>query len=193
MVARLALAGVRSISLPVDITNYVMLEMGQPIHGYDLDTLSGGITVRRAAAGETLVTLDGHERTLHPEDLTITDDSGVIGLAGVMGGAKTEISDATTAVLVEAAWFEPVSIARTQRRHKLPSEASKRFARGVDPLVAEAAAELGALRAPHRPCWPGTEPAASRQASGVTLGGRLGSDRSSFLPLRVGPGQRHVR
>ena len=141
MVARLALAGVRSISLPVDITNYVMLEMGQPIHGYDLDALSGGITVRRATQGETLVTLDGQERTLDPEDLAITDESGVIGLAGVMGGATTEISDSTTNVLIEAAWFEPVSIARTQRRHKLPSEASKRFARGVDPLVAEAAAE----------------------------------------------------
>jgi phenylalanyl-tRNA synthetase beta chain len=141
MVARLALAGMRSISLPVDITNYVMLEMGQPIHAYDLDALTGGITVRRAMPGEQLVTLDGLTRQLDPEDLLITDDSGPIGLAGVMGGASTEISESTTRVLVEAAWFDPVSIARTQRRHKLPSEASKRFARGVDPLVAEAAAE----------------------------------------------------
>ena len=141
MVARLALAGMRSISLPVDITNYVMLEMGQPIHAYDLDTLSGGITVRRAKPGEKLVTLDDVTRELFDEDLLITDESGPIGLAGVMGGASTEISDSTTRVLVEAAWFDPVSIARTQRRHKLPSEASKRFARGVDPLVAEAAAE----------------------------------------------------
>ena len=142
MVARLALAGMRSISLPVDITNYVMLEMGQPIHAYDLDALTGGITVRRAMPGERLVTLDEVTRTLDPEDLLITDDSGPVGLAGVMGGASTEISESTTRVLVEAAWFDPVSIARTQRRHKLPSEASKRFARGVDPLVAEAAAEL---------------------------------------------------
>jgi len=141
MVARLALSGIRSISLPVDITNYVMLELGQPIHAYDLDRLQGGITVRRAHPGERLVTLDGHDRTLHGEDLLITDDSGPIGLAGVMGGECTEISASTKNVLVEAAWFEPVSIARTQRRHKLPSEASKRFARGVDPLVAEAAAE----------------------------------------------------
>ena len=141
MVARLALAGMRSISLPVDITNYVMLEMGQPIHAYDLDALTGGITVRRAMPGEQLVTLDEVTRTLDPEDLLITDDSGPIGLAGVMGGASTEISESTTRVLVEAAWFDPVSIARTQRRHKLPSEASKRFARGVDPMVAEAAAE----------------------------------------------------
>lgn len=141
MVARLALAGMRTISLPVDITNYVMLELGQPIHAYDLDALKGGITVRRSLAKEKLVTLDGVTRELHPEDLLITDESGPIGLAGVMGGASTEISDATSRVLVEAAWFDPVSIARTQRRHKLPSEASKRFARGVDPLVAEAAAE----------------------------------------------------
>jgi len=131
----------RSISLPVDITNYVMLEFGQPIHGYDLDRLTGGITVRRAKKGEKLRTLDDHERTLDPEDLLITDKSGPIGMAGVMGGATTELDDSSTNVLVEAAWFEPVSIARTARRHKLPSEASKRFQRGVDPLVAEAAAQ----------------------------------------------------
>jgi len=136
MVARLALAGVRSISLPVDITNYVMFELGQPIHGYDLGTLAGGITVRRASAGETFETLDGKVRTLDAEDLLITDDSGPIGLAGVMGGAKTEMTGATTDVLIEAANFDPVSIARTARRHKLPSEAAKRFERGVDPAVA---------------------------------------------------------
>jgi phenylalanyl-tRNA synthetase beta chain len=140
MVARLRLAGVRPISLAVDITNYVMFELGQPIHGYDLDKLSGGLVVRRASAGEKLTTLDGVERTLNIEDLLITDGSGPIGLAGVMGGASTEISDATTNVLIEAANFDPVSIARTARRHKLPSEASKRFERGVDPAVAEVAA-----------------------------------------------------
>jgi phenylalanyl-tRNA synthetase beta chain len=141
MVARLALAGIRSISLPVDITNYVMVELGQPIHAYDLDKLSGGIVVRRALPGEKLTTLDGVERSLDEEDLLITDDSGPIGIAGVMGGASTEISTTTTNVLIEAAWFEPVSIARTARRHKLPSEASRRFTRGVDPLVSEVAAE----------------------------------------------------
>lgn len=140
MVARLKLAGIRSISLIVDITNYVMLELGQPIHGYDLDRLSGGIVVRRAHQGETLVTLDDQTRALHAEDLLITDVSGAIGLAGVMGGASTEITAATRNVLVEAANFDPVSIARTARRHKLPSEASKRFERGVDPRVAVAAA-----------------------------------------------------
>ncbi|KRE26323.1 phenylalanine--tRNA ligase subunit beta [Agromyces sp. Soil535] len=140
MVARLKLAGIRSLSVLVDITNYVMLELGQPIHGYDLDRLQGGIVVRRATPGEKLTTLDGKERALHPEDLLITDDRGAIGIAGVMGGADTEMSDATRNVLIEAANFDPVSIARSARRHKLPSEASKRFERGVDPQIAAASA-----------------------------------------------------
>lgn len=140
MTARLTLAGIRSISLIVDITNYVMLELGQPIHAYDLDALTGGITVRRANPGERLVTLDNQTRALHPEDLVIADESGAIGLAGVMGGASTEIGVGTRNVLVEAANFDPVSIARTARRHKLPSEASRRFERGVDPEVAAPAA-----------------------------------------------------
>jgi len=137
MVSRLKLAGMRSISLIVDITNYVMLELGQPTHAYDFDKLSGGIQVRRALAGETLKTLDGVVRKLHPEDLVIADDSGAIGLAGVMGGESTEVSDATTTVLIEAANFDPISIARSARRHKLPSEASKRFERGVDHSMAK--------------------------------------------------------
>ncbi|MBK5239476.1 MAG: phenylalanine--tRNA ligase subunit beta, partial [Actinomycetales bacterium] len=140
MVARLKLAGVRSISLIVDITNYVMFELGQPLHGYDLDTLTGGIVVRRATEGEKITTLDDQVRTLSAEDLLITDGSGPIGLAGVMGGATTEITDATHNVLIEAANFDPVSIARSARRHKLPSEASRRFERGVDPEVATVAA-----------------------------------------------------
>ena len=140
MVARLKLAGMRSISLVVDISNYVMLELGQPTHTYDFDKLQGGITVRRAKAGEKLVTLDGQTRTLDVEDLLITDDSGPVGLAGVMGGESTEVSDSTVNVLVEAAHFDPITIARSARRHKLGSEASKRFERGVDTRVAEYAA-----------------------------------------------------
>ncbi len=140
MVSRLALSGIRSISIVVDITNYVMLELGQPIHAYDRDKVAGGIVVRRAAAGEQLTTLDGQTRALHVEDLLITDDSGPIGLAGVMGGASTEIGAESTSVLIEAANFDPTSIARTARRHKLPSEASRRFERGVDPAVARVAA-----------------------------------------------------
>lgn len=138
---RLTQAGMRPISLAVDVTNYVMLELGQPLHAYDLATLAGPIVVRRARAGERLVTLDDADRALDPEDLLITDSpddvrgARVIGLAGVMGGASTEVSAATVDVLLEGAHFDPVSIARTARRHKLGSEASRRFERGVDPQL----------------------------------------------------------
>lgn len=141
---RVAAAGMRPISLAVDITNYVMLELGQPLHGYDLAKLRGPIVVRRARSGEKLETLDGAVRDLDPEDLLITDDSGPIGLAGVMGGASTEMSEATVDVLIEAAHFAPVTIARGARRHKLPSEASRRFERGVDPSLAPVAAARAA-------------------------------------------------
>jgi phenylalanyl-tRNA synthetase beta chain len=141
MIARLTLAGIRSLGVLIDITNYVMLELGNPIHGYDLDKLAGGITVRRATPGEQLETLDGKVRTLDPEDLLITDESGPIGLAGVMGGGTTEMGPDTRNVLIEAAVFDTVSIARTARRHKLPSEASRRFERGVDPQIPFVAAQ----------------------------------------------------
>ena len=137
---RVQLAGMRSISLPVDITNYVMLETGQPIHAYDADLLAGPIVVRKAVDGEKLTTLDDVVRPLDVDDLLITDDSGPIGLAGVMGGATTELSAATTNVVIEAAHFDAMTIARTSRRHKLSSEASRRFERGVDPAAAYAAA-----------------------------------------------------
>ena len=150
MRARLKLAGMRSISLPVDITNYVMLELGQPVHAYDLDKIKGSFTIRRALQGEKLKTLDGQERKLDIEDLLITDESGPIGLAGVMGGASTEVSDSTTNVLIEAAHFDGISIARSARRHKLFSEASKRYERGVDPKIGElAAARVIALLEKH--------------------------------------------
>ncbi|EST39651.1 hypothetical protein N566_00780, partial [Streptomycetaceae bacterium MP113-05] len=144
---RLQKAGMRPISLVVDITNYVMLELGQPLHAYDRARLDGPIGVRRAQPGEKLITLDDVKRKLHPEDLVITDSRGPIGLAGVMGGADTEIADVadggqgSTEVVVEAAHFDPVSVARTARRHRLSSEASRRFERGVDPEAAAAAAQ----------------------------------------------------
>ncbi|MEU2162709.1 phenylalanine--tRNA ligase subunit beta [Streptomyces sp. NPDC019208] len=152
MQRRLQKAGMRPISLAVDITNYVMLELGQPLHAYDRNRLEGPIGVRRAEAGEKFTTLDGVKRVLDAQDLVITDSRGPIGLAGVMGGANTEIADSetdpetgevrgTTEVVVEAAHFDPVSIARTARRHKLSSEASRRFERGVDPQAAAAAAQ----------------------------------------------------
>ena len=144
MAARLKLAGMRSISIAVDITNYVMLELGQPLHAYDAAKLDGGISVRRAKSGEEIVTLDDKSRTLSPEDLLICDDQGPIGIAGVMGGARTEVSDSTREVLIEAAIFDPISIARSARRHKLPSEASKRFERGVDSAIPNIAASRAA-------------------------------------------------
>ncbi|WP_448623581.1 phenylalanine--tRNA ligase subunit beta [Geodermatophilus sp. URMC 64] len=136
---RLAQSGVRSISLAVDVTNYVMLELGQPMHAFDRDAVRGPITVRLAREGEKLTTLDGVARVLSADDLLITDDSGPIGLAAVMGGASTEIGDGTTSVLLEAAHWEPTGVARTARRHRLPSEAAKRFERGVDPEMTTAA------------------------------------------------------
>jgi phenylalanyl-tRNA synthetase beta chain len=138
MKQRLAVAGIRSISLAVDITNYVMIELGQPMHAWDLGRLTGPLVVRRAAAGEQLTTLDGVKRALDPQDIAIADDTGVVSLAAVMGGSTTEMSASTVDVLFEAAHWDPISVARTIRRHKLPSEAGKRFERGVDPQITAA-------------------------------------------------------
>jgi len=138
---RLAGAGVRSISLAVDVSNYVMLDLGQPMHAFNLAALRGELVVRRARPGERLTTLDGVDRALDPEDLVITDDSGVISLAAIMGGATTEISPSTVDLLFEAAHWDPVTVARSARRHRLPSEASKRFERGVDPALPQVALE----------------------------------------------------
>lgn len=149
MVERLESAGMRSISLAVDVTNYVMLDLGQPMHAYDLGKVEGPIVVRRARIGEKHTTLDDVERNLHPEDLLITDCQGghaarVLGIAGVMGGAETEITPSTTNVLLEAAHFDAVSVARAARRHKIPSESSRRFERGVDPELPPVAAQYAA-------------------------------------------------
>ncbi|MEV4483839.1 phenylalanine--tRNA ligase subunit beta [Micromonospora coxensis] len=132
---RLTVAGIRSISLPVDITNYVMLELGQPMHAFDAARISGPLVVRRAEAGEKLTTLDGVARTLAAEDMVICDDTGPISLAAVMGGETSEVVAGTTDVLFEAAHWDPVMVGRTARRHKLFSEAAKRWERGVDPAL----------------------------------------------------------
>ncbi|WP_375503305.1 phenylalanine--tRNA ligase subunit beta [uncultured Jatrophihabitans sp.] len=136
LATRLRLAGMRSISLAVDITNYVMLETGQPLHAFDRARLSGPIRVRRARPGEKLTTLDDAVRALDPSDVVVADDSGAVALAGVMGGASTEIGATTTDIVLEAAHWDPDTVARTVRRHKLPSEAARRFERGVDPEIA---------------------------------------------------------
>lgn len=141
---RLVACGMRSISLAVDVTNYVMLETGQPLHAFDRDLLHGPVRARRARPGEVLETLDHVERTLDADDLVIADDTGVIGLAGVMGGLTSEINDATTTIALEAAHFDAHVIARMSRRHKLSSEASRRFERGVDRELAPFASEQAA-------------------------------------------------
>ncbi len=147
MRTRLTYAGMRPISNIVDITNYVMLEYGQPLHAFDYDVLvqrAGGktptITVRPAKPGEKLKTLDGQERTLSPENLLIADTLGPIALAGVMGGAETEVSATTKNILLESASFDFVSIRRTSRQFTLFSEASTRFSRGIHPEVVKPAA-----------------------------------------------------
>ena len=132
----------KQISNAVDATNLAWLAMGQPTHAFDLDKIEGGIVVRRARKGERLKTLDGVERTLDPEDLVVADHARPLGLAGVMGGWDTMITPATTNVLVEAAWFDPMAVRRTARRHGLHTDASHRFERGADFNAARVASAL---------------------------------------------------
>ena len=137
---RLMGAGMRPISNVVDITNYVMLALGSPLHAYDGDKLRGGIVVRRAKPKEQLVTLDGTARELDPADLVIADHGRPIGLAGVMGGENTEVSETTTSVVLETANFEPLTVIRSGERHRMRSEAQTRWEKGVDPEAAALAA-----------------------------------------------------
>ena len=214
MAQRLTLCGMRPISLTVDITNYVMLELGRPIHGYDADKLQGAIRVRRASEGERLTTLDGADRALSTEDLVVTDDSGIIGLGGVMGGETTEMSETTTRVLVEAAHWDAVSMFRTGRRHKLTSEAGKRNERGVDPVITRRRGRprgraAGAVRRRHRRARRDRRRRASlsradpdghlaagadhrhgdpgRHGGGPPRGGRLSVGDGEFTPPTVAP------
>jgi phenylalanyl-tRNA synthetase beta chain len=141
--ARLLAAGMRPISNVVDVTNYVMLALGNPLHAFDFAKLAGGrIVVRRARAGEKLRTLDGVDRDLEPYDLMIADAGRSVALAGIMGGEETEIGEGTTTVLLEAANFEPYTIFRSSERLRLRTEGSTRWEKGVDPYLAEQAAKL---------------------------------------------------
>ncbi len=140
MANRLELAGMRSISLAVDVSNYVMLELGQPNHAYDRAKLRGDIVVRRAHEGESITTLDDVVRSLDASDLLIADDGGPIGIAGVMGAAHVEIDATTTDIVIEAAYFDPPTIFRSARRHRLTSEAGKRNERGIDTTLQGCAA-----------------------------------------------------
>ena len=137
---RLEALGQASINNVVDATNYVMLELGQPMHAFDLDRLAERrIVVRRARAGEKMRTLDGVERTLSPDMCVIADATPRVAIGGMMGGAESEIGFATRNVLLESAWFDPISIRRTSKALGLRTEASTRFERGADPEMAELA------------------------------------------------------
>ena len=137
MLQRIEKMGMRSISLVVDVTNYVMLELGQPLHAFDRAKISGGLTIKRAGKAQPFTTLDGQVRQLDPEDLVVCDDKVPLALAGTMGGQISEISESTTDIALEAVRFDPVCVAKNSRRHKLSSEASRRLERGVDPSLAE--------------------------------------------------------
>jgi phenylalanyl-tRNA synthetase beta chain len=144
MQRRIEKCGMRSISLAVDVTNYVMLELGQPLHAFDRAQMEGSLHIRRAGKTKNFTTLDGAVRLLSSEDLLVADDVRVLALAGTMGGADSEVSESTTSLAIEAARFDPISIAKNARRHKLSTEASRRFERGVDPSLAEYASARAA-------------------------------------------------
>jgi phenylalanyl-tRNA synthetase beta chain len=134
---RIEKMGMRSISLVVDVTNYVMLELGQPLHAFDKSKIKGGLTIKRAGSAQKFKTLDGVERTLDPDDLMVCDDEQPLALAGTMGGLSSEITQTTTEIALEAVRFDPTCVAKNSRRHKLSSEASRRLERSVDPSLAE--------------------------------------------------------
>jgi phenylalanyl-tRNA synthetase beta chain len=147
---RIEKCGMRSISLAVDVTNYVMLELGQPLHAFDRSQIEGSLHIRRAGKTKTFTTLDGQERILSAEDLLVADEAKALALAGTMGGADSEVGTNTTSLAIEAARFDPISIAKNARRHKLSTEASRRFERGVDPTLAEyASARAASLLVAH--------------------------------------------
>lgn len=138
----LMLAGQRPVNLATDVTNYVMFFLGQPMHAFDANKVAGNLVVRNAQAGEKFETLDHVKRELFAEDVVICDDNGIQSMAGVMGGTTSEISDETSDVYFESATWDPITVARTSRRHKLSSEASRRFERGVDPAIVEYSLDL---------------------------------------------------
>jgi len=143
MSRRIEKCGMRAISLAVDITNYVMLELGQPLHAFDAEKIDTSLVIRRAGETKSMKTLDNHERKLDADDLVVADKKSALALAGVMGGASSEVTDKTSKIALEAARFDPITIAKASRRHKLSSEASRRLERGVDPSLAEIASARG--------------------------------------------------
>ncbi|MDT5021265.1 MAG: phenylalanyl-tRNA synthetase beta chain [Mycobacterium sp.] len=191
---RLLLSGIRSISPAVDATNYVMLELGHPMHAHDLNRITGGFDVRFARPGETVETLDDIERTLDPADVLIVDDVATAAIAGVMGSGSTEMRADSTDVLLEAAVWDPAAVSRTARRLHLPSEAARRYERGVDPAISVAAldrcatllAEItGGDVSPALTDWRGDPPVADWAGPPVELAADL-PDRIAGVAYRPG-------
>ena len=198
---RLLLSGIRSISLAVDATNYVMLELGHPMHAHDLNRITGGFDVRFAKPGEKVETLDDVERTLNPADVLIVDDVATAAIGGVMGSGSTEVRDDSTDVLLEAAVWEPAAVSRTARRLHLPSEAARRYERAVDPAISVAAldrcatllAEIaGGTMSPTLTDWRGDPPRDDWAGSPIRLAADL-PDRIAGVSYGVGTTARRLR
>lgn len=179
---RLLLCGIRATSLAVDVTNYVMLELGHPMHAHDRSRITGGFAVRFARAGETVVTLDDIERKLEPADVLIVDDVATTAIGGVMGAASTEVRADSTEVLLEAAVWDPAAISRTQRRLHLPSEAARRYERVVDPAISVAVLDrcaqllveiAGGTAEPTLTDWRGDPPVADWAGRPITIPANL--------------------
>jgi phenylalanyl-tRNA synthetase beta chain len=200
MQRRLLLSGIRAISPAVDVTNYVMLEIGHPMHAHDQSLITGGFKVRFAEPGENVVTLDDIERRLDPGDVLIVDDVATAAIGGVMGAGTTEVRDSTTDVLLEAAVWDPAAVSRTQRRLHLYSEAGRRYERGVDPAISVAALDrCAALLAdiangtvePTLTDWRGDPPRDSWALSPVTMAADL-PDRTAGVDYAEGTTQRRL-
>jgi phenylalanyl-tRNA synthetase beta chain len=198
---RLLLSGIRSISPAVDATNYVMLELGHPMHAHDLNRITGGFAVRFAKPGEKVETLDDVERTLNPADVLIVDDVATAAIGGVMGSGSTEMRDDSTDVLLEAAVWEPAAVSRTARRLHLPSEAARRYEREVDPAISVAAldrcatllAEIaGGTVSPTLTDWRGDPPRDDWAGSPIRLAADL-PDRIAGVSYGVGTTVRRLR
>jgi len=197
---RLLLCGIRAISPAVDATNYVMLELGHPMHAHDLKRITGGFTVRFARPGETVVTLDDIERRLDPADVLIVDDVATAAIGGVMGSGSTEMRDDSTDVLLEAAVWDPAAVSRTARRLRLPSEAARRYEREVDPAISVAAldrcaallAEIaGGQVSPKLTDWRGDPPRDDWAGSPIRIATDL-PDRTAGVRYRPGTTARRL-
>ncbi|UXA20406.1 phenylalanine--tRNA ligase subunit beta [Mycobacterium sp. SMC-4] len=198
---RLLLSGIRAISPAVDVTNYVMLELGHPMHAHDRSLISGGFRVRFAEMGEKVVTLDDVERTLDAADVLIVDDVATAAIGGVMGAGTTEVRDSTTDVLLEAAVWDPAAVSRTQRRLRLYSEAGRRYERTVDPAVSVAAldrcaallAEIaGGTVEPTLTDWRGEPPRSNWSPPAVTIAADL-PDRTAGVVYPAGTTEQRLR